>query len=668
MQLLYGLLFLKKMVKNLLPAAAIFFLQPIYCQHPDSLLIENIYNTGWNHINRSLDSVIFYFNKGLQQSEQRHFLSGLIMYHTYCAAYQIKLNQNKKAFEHYEQAIEIAKKNNLSIDLGLIYMKKGTLNQFSGEYGKAAEDFLSASSLLKTNEDRKKIIGLYQNIIITLNNLQQQNQSLQNVLPALENENTDEQEIATILSQKKTNETSLDFPDQTTLREISGVKTYVIFGGAKFPLADLYELRNYSTYRSVRKIPDGMLSRIPDIPHEGTVLKEDNGARVYLVKDKMRHRVDNPEVLQFFGGWDALCTVPKDGLNQVPDAGDIVTMKNVNTTFNFKKEYEALNDTLKKVLEQNELLLNEVGKKLKEKNNVSQKRKILLWTSFVGLVSLLFIGLLLIRNFRQKQKLNQQSLKILKEEEELQRKMAVEKERTRIAADMHDDLGAGLSTIRFLSEKVKRNSFSDVTKTDAEKIVSNANELVQNMNEIIWAMNEKNDTLEDLLFYTRSYAVEYCEENNLQCVTDSPDTVPNYFLSGEVRRNVFLTIKESLHNIIKHATAKHVAIHFSINKNLVITVKDDGKGMALNKDPEGNGLRNMQKRIESVSGTFDVENNNGGDGENICALARITFVILLPSYILIFLQLHESYQHLHCGRFKRSTGRHNKPAYFRRTF
>ena len=254
--------------------------------------------------------------------------------------------------------------------------------------------------------------------------------------------------------QKKTSKSSLDFPDQTTLREISGGKTYVIFGGAKFNLADLYELSNYSNYRSVRKIPDGMLSRIPDIPHEGTILMEVNGGRVYLVKDKMRHRVDNPQVLQFFGGWDALCTVPENGLKQIPDAGDVVTMQNVNTTFNFKKEYEAINDTLKKALEQNKFLLNEVGKKLKEKNNTLQKRKILVWTSAVGLVALLFIGLLLAGNFRQKQKIQQQSLKTIKAEEELQQKMAVEKERTRIATDMHDDLGAGLTRIKFITENI----------------------------------------------------------------------------------------------------------------------------------------------------------------------------------------------------------------------
>ncbi len=613
MQVLHTFLFLKKAVKKLLPAAALFFFHPLYGQHPDSLFIENLYINGWKHIHTNADSVLIYFNEGKKQSEHKEFFSGLVMYHAYSAAYQITLNQNKNAFEHYEQAIEIAKKNKLSTDLGLLYMKKGTLNQFTGEYAKAAENYLTAASLLKTNEDRKNIIGLYGNVILTLNNLQQQNESLQNVLPALENENTDEQEIATILSQKKTSETSLDFPDQTTLREISGGKAYVIFGGAKFYLANFYELSNYSNYRSVRKIPDGTLSRIPDIPREGTILKQlnDSGKVVYLVKDGRRHRIESPLVLQFFGGWDALCTVPENGLQQIPEDADIVTMQNVNSTFNSKKEYEALYDTLKKAVEQNKFLLNEVGKRLKVKNNVSQKRKIQLWTSVVGLVALLFIGLLLVRNFKQKQILHQQYVKTIKTEEELQRKMAIEKERTRIAADIHDDLGAGLSTIRFLSEKVKRNSFSEITKTDTEKIVTNANELVQKMNELIWAMNEKNDTLEDLLFYTRSYAAEYGEENNLNLNIHLPEIIPDVMISGEVRRNVFLTVKECLHNIVKHADAKNVALHISANENLLIHIKDDGIGLSEITSSDGNGLRNMQKRVQSIGGHLEIINANG---------------------------------------------------------
>jgi len=193
----------------------------------------------------------------------------------------------------------------------------------------------------------------------------------------------------------------------------------------------------------------------------------------------------------------------------------------------------------------------------------------------------------------------------------LEKQHVVEKERTRIATEMHDDLGAGLSTLRFLSEKVKRNSFSEITRNDADKIVDNSNDLVQKMNEIIWAMNEKNDTLEDLLYYTRSYSVEYCEENNLHCEINMPETIPELFVRGEIRRNLFLTVKESLHNIVKHAEARKVQINFSIGKNLFISIGDNGIGFITNKNGGGIGLKNMKKRIESIGGNIEIVTETG---------------------------------------------------------
>jgi signal transduction histidine kinase/ligand-binding sensor domain-containing protein len=225
---------------------------------------------------------------------------------------------------------------------------------------------------------------------------------------------------------------------------------------------------------------------------------------------------------------------------------------------------------------------------------------------FRSILSLLFgfIIWLFIRSY-YKRKLYQQRMS-------LEKQQAVEKERTRIAADMHDDLGAGLSTIRFLSEKVKRNSFSEVTRDDIEKMQFTSNELIDKMNEIIWAMNEKNDSLEDLIFYTRSYAMEYCGENNLECGFHLPENIPAYPLSGEIRRNIFLTVKESLHNVVKHASAKKVEITMTTLKSLDITIQDNGRGLNKKDNGEtGNGLRNMQKRIESIGGTLMIQNENG---------------------------------------------------------
>ena len=602
-----------KTVKRLVLLLFLLFNLSLYSQVNDASRIENIFNTGRQYINSNPDSAKWFFEKAKKESESKRYFPGIVMYYNYNAALSISLGQNEEALELYNQAITIAEKNNLNTDLGFTYMKNGTLSQFMGEYARAAEYYLAAATLLKTNEERKNIIGLYRNIIATLNNLQQQNQSLQNVLPALNNDNTSEKEIVNILSQKKTNETSLDFPDQTTIREVTGGDMYVIFGGAKFYLADYNELGKYSNYRSVRKIPDGMLSKIPDIPHDGTILRQlfNDGGKVYVMKDKQRHRISNVGVLQFFGGWDAACTVPENTLQQVPDAGDSVTMQNIFTTFNFRKEYDVLIDTLKTTLRQNTLLLAEVGKKLKAKNNTLQKRKILLWTSLVGFAALLSIGVLLIRNFRQKQKLHLQSLQALKAEQESEQKIELEKERTRIAADMHDDLGAGLTRIKFIAENIEEKTKDPLSQPDIKKLKVSSVELVENMAEIIWAMNEKNNTLEDLLFYLRSYAVDYCNENNLFCEFILPDNIPQKIVGGQVRRNVFLILKESLHNTVKHADAKKVIIDLQAKEKLLLTITDDGKGFQQMPHQKGNGLLNMEQRANVLKGKLWVSSSGG---------------------------------------------------------
>jgi len=220
-----------------------------------------------------------------------------------------------------------------------------------------------------------------------------------------------------------------------------------------------------------------------------------------------------------------------------------------------------------------------------------------------ALLSTLII-IFIIRNYYQRKFRQQQQV--------FEKQQAVEKERARIATDMHDDLGAGLSTIRFLSEKVKRNTFSEVTRDDVEKMQTASNELIDKMNEIIWSMNEKNNSLEDLIFYTRSYAMEYCENNNLVCRIRLPEIISSLVVSGEMRRNVFLTVKESLHNIVKHANAKNVDILIEIPGNLDISIKDDGTGLKENnKTQGGNGLRNMRKRIESIGGIMHINNEDG---------------------------------------------------------
>jgi signal transduction histidine kinase len=206
-------------------------------------------------------------------------------------------------------------------------------------------------------------------------------------------------------------------------------------------------------------------------------------------------------------------------------------------------------------------------------------------------------------------------LKLENERKEFDKQMAVmaakQEERNRISADMHDELGSGVTAIRLMSEIMKSRLKGDVVP-ELEKISNSANELLGKMNTIIWTMKSSNDSIDNLVAYTRAYALEYFESTGINCHFHFPDSIPNLEMNGEKRRNIFLCVKEALNNIVKHAKATEVWINFDINKQLAITIRDNGVGINLDKLREfGNGLHNMKKRMEDIEGSFEMQNKEG---------------------------------------------------------
>jgi ligand-binding sensor domain-containing protein len=235
------------------------------------------------------------------------------------------------------------------------------------------------------------------------------------------------------------------------------------------------------------------------------------------------------------------------------------------------------------------------------------------WWFRAGLV-LSLIGILIsaIRFYYQRKLANQRMI--------LERKQAIEKERTRIATDMHDDLGAGLSRIKFLSETIGiKKQQQQPIEDEVIKIREYSHQMIDKMGEIVWALNERNDSLNDLIAYTRAYAVEYLSQNGVECVMELPQQFDNYRVSGEFRRNIFLSVKEILHNIVKHAQANHVIIMIEIKKELTISIKDDGVGLAKKGSRSfSNGLYNIEKRMKDINGKSEIISFNG---TTVCLIA-----------------------------------------------
>ena len=210
----------------------------------------------------------------------------------------------------------------------------------------------------------------------------------------------------------------------------------------------------------------------------------------------------------------------------------------------------------------------------------------------------------------------QEALKLEAGKKEFETQLAVikaqQEERNRISADMHDDLGAGMTTISLYSELAKAK-LVDTPIPEIEKISSSANELLSKMNAIIWSMSSSNDTLGNMIAYIRSYALEYFEDTGVTCKIKIPENLPNIQVIGEIRRNVFLVVKEALNNILKHAKATEVNITLiRVEDGLTLYIQDNGKGINMDSLRQfGNGLKNMKKRMQDIDIDFAIENKNG---------------------------------------------------------
>jgi signal transduction histidine kinase len=208
-----------------------------------------------------------------------------------------------------------------------------------------------------------------------------------------------------------------------------------------------------------------------------------------------------------------------------------------------------------------------------------------------------------------------EQLKMENERKEFEKQMAVvtaqQEERNRISTDMHDELGSGMTAIRLMSE-IAKNKMKENTPREIERISQSADDVLNKMNAIIWSMNSKNDSLGNLISYIRAYAIEYLEGTAVHCKVNIPEYIPEKELSGDKRHNLFLCVKETLNNMLKHSKASEITIDITAGEVLVIKFHDYGVGIDFQKIRQfGNGLQNIDRRMTSIGGGFTIENDEG---------------------------------------------------------
>jgi ligand-binding sensor domain-containing protein/signal transduction histidine kinase len=201
----------------------------------------------------------------------------------------------------------------------------------------------------------------------------------------------------------------------------------------------------------------------------------------------------------------------------------------------------------------------------------------------------------------------------------LKQQHAIDRDRTRIAKDIHDDVGAGLTQITLLTELARREP--EQTGKHLDRIAGSARQLTRAMDEIVWAVDPHHDTLEGLMDYVSAYAEDYLHTAGIRCRMDLPVTLPAARVEAELRHNLFLALKEALNNVVKHARASEVWLRLRVEaKTFTLMVEDNGQGIdAAGGDGEvhadrltaGSGLANMEHRLAAVAGRCEVHSQPG---------------------------------------------------------
>ncbi len=227
-----------------------------------------------------------------------------------------------------------------------------------------------------------------------------------------------------------------------------------------------------------------------------------------------------------------------------------------------------------------------------------------IWFQVVIMVVIIFIVALIVRQIQRVRYMNRIAL--------LEAADSVNRERLRIARDMHDDIGAGLTRISMLSRFINRDRVADEKITlKLNEVGEIADHLVDEMGEIIWAMNPKNDSLPLFVAHIRHYLGDYFSDSIINLTFQISEVLPDIKLSSDIKRNLYLCLKEIAHNTLKHSGATTADLTIEcVQSCILIQWCDNGCGFDVSeKLGHGNGLGNLKKRVAEVSGTIDFSSN-----------------------------------------------------------
>jgi two-component system, NarL family, sensor histidine kinase UhpB len=239
---------------------------------------------------------------------------------------------------------------------------------------------------------------------------------------------------------------------------------------------------------------------------------------------------------------------------------------------------------------QNQLVLLNKEKELQFVQLRKQKQ---LKNYFIGgICLLLLLSLILYRNYRVRQQLKLQTL------------------RNKIASDLHDDVGSTLSSISIFSQMAQQQSKEVIPML--ETIGDSSRKMLDAMADIVWTINPENDQFEKIILRMKSFAFELLGAKNIDFEFMADEDVARFNVPMEVRKNLYLIFKEATNNMVKYARADKAFFSMTGEKNnLVMMIRDNGRGFDVKQPTQGNGLKNMMRRAHEINADLMIDSLPG---------------------------------------------------------
>ncbi|MBS1751508.1 MAG: hypothetical protein JST63_16520 [Bacteroidetes bacterium] len=263
----------------------------------------------------------------------------------------------------------------------------------------------------------------------------------------------------------------------------------------------------------------------------------------------------------------------------------------------------------KRVMTQNAILSNQL--KIQHKN---------ITIAFLIIVSICLVIFIYSIWYEYKRRLtfHKKQIEMLEQEKQWNKTISVLEgqleERNRISRELHDDLGASLTSIA-LASNIIRTKNKQESDNELDLIHAAASKLITTLNEIVWSLNSSNDSLFGLVAYIRKFASGFLDSAGIALETNEQLPAQDIVAPSRIRRAVYLTAKEALNNIVKHSKATKVVIAFSVTNNMLdIIIRDDGNGLQHESKNSGggNGMKNMQKNMSLINGRCNITEENPG--------------------------------------------------------